>query len=293
MRAVLRSMTWITLFILLAGCATAPKQAATLRPAPLRFIQMTDPQFGMIAKNKDAAKETELFDKAIAAANRLKPAFVVVTGDLTNMGGNPKQIAAFFAGAKKLDPAIPLHLVIGNHDFKSTKGKPTPEALADYRKTFGKDYYSFESGGCLFIALNSCLIQNSETNPAETAAQWEWLKKTLEANPATRPAIVFQHHSWFLKDANEADQYFNLPAKQRAAYLDLMAAHGVKAVFCGHYHRNSEGGYGALPVITTGPVCNPLGKPGETCPPGFRAVTVFPDHVEHKYVGLDETPWPD
>ena len=48
--------------------------------APFFFLQFSDPQFGMFTADKDFAQETANFEFAIASANRLKPAFVVVTG---------------------------------------------------------------------------------------------------------------------------------------------------------------------------------------------------------------------
>lgn len=45
-------------------------------------IQMSDPQFGMYSKDTNFEHETVNFEFAIATANRLKPAFVVITGDL-------------------------------------------------------------------------------------------------------------------------------------------------------------------------------------------------------------------
>ena len=67
--------------------------AATL--AAQTFIQMSDPQFGMYADNKGFEHETANFEFAVATANRLKPAFVVMTGDLVNAPGDEAQIAAF------------------------------------------------------------------------------------------------------------------------------------------------------------------------------------------------------
>src|SRR5438132_11555488 len=52
------------------------------------FIQMSDPQFGMYTKDQDFIHETANFEFAIAAANRVKPAFVVITGDLVNKDGD-------------------------------------------------------------------------------------------------------------------------------------------------------------------------------------------------------------
>ena len=90
--------------------------AAILPAGDLVFIQMSDPQFGMFSENRDFAQETINFDKAIAAANKQKPAFVVICGDLVNQAGNAEQIAEYQRIAAKLDRSIALHNVAGNHD---------------------------------------------------------------------------------------------------------------------------------------------------------------------------------
>jgi hypothetical protein len=52
--------------------------ALQAQPAhPPFFLQMSDPQFGMYAENKDFRQETINFEFAIATANRLRPKFVV------------------------------------------------------------------------------------------------------------------------------------------------------------------------------------------------------------------------
>jgi hypothetical protein len=50
---------------------------------PIFFVQMSDPQFGMYTDNQDFAQETVNFEFAIANIKGLRPAFVVVTGDLS------------------------------------------------------------------------------------------------------------------------------------------------------------------------------------------------------------------
>src|SRR5438132_6785869 len=116
--------------ILLALTAAATLGAQT-------FIQMSDPQFGMFTKDAGFEHETANFEFAIAAANRLKPAFVVITGDLTNKAGDAAQIAEFHRIAKKLDPKVKLFAVTGNHDVAN---EPTADTLAAYRKNFGPDH---------------------------------------------------------------------------------------------------------------------------------------------------------
>ena len=72
------------------------------------------------------------FEFAIATANRLKPAFVVITGDLINESGNAAQTAEYKRIAAKLDPEIKLYSVPGNHDVQN---EPTAESLAALSRT--------------------------------------------------------------------------------------------------------------------------------------------------------------
>jgi len=55
---------------------------------------MSDPQFGIFSKDENFAHETVNFECAIATANRLKPAFVVITGDLRHQCGTSGRVQA-------------------------------------------------------------------------------------------------------------------------------------------------------------------------------------------------------
>ena len=140
------------------------------------FIQMSDPQFGMFTKNVGFAHETVNFDFAIATANRLKPEFVVITGDLVNEAGNTAQIAEYKRIAAKLDPQIKLYSVPGNHDVEN---EPTKATLASYRERLGPDYYSFRSGDIAGFVLNSNLQKSPNNVPEEAAAMEKWLRGEL------------------------------------------------------------------------------------------------------------------
>src|SRR5262245_54140587 len=167
------------------------------RPAELNFfIQMSDPQFGMYAENRDFLQETINFEFAIATANRLRPKFVVICGDLINQAGNAAQAAEFLRIAAKLDSAIKLYNVAGNHDVEN---QPTPATLVAYRENFGPDYYSFRSGDLLGYVLNSSLIAAPAKAPAEADRQEAWLNAEL-AKPrpeGVQHRVIFQHHPWF------------------------------------------------------------------------------------------------
>jgi len=257
------------------------------------FIQMADPQLGMSGSplwlalfgatwNDDAFQvDAKLFERAIAHANELEPAFVVICGDLVNRVGHAGQIAEFQRIAATLKPSIPLYLVAGNHDVGNT---PTGESLRAYREIFGPDWYSFRQGDVYGIVLNSQLIDAPDDVPGEAAKQLAWLREELiRANSSSaQHLLVFQHQSYFLEIPDEADQYFNIDKGSRAVYLGLLKKSGVEAVFAGHYHRNSYGRDENLEMITTGPVGRPLGED----PSGFRIVEIGKDSLRHEYFAL-------
>lgn len=246
---------------------------------------MADTQFGFFTDNKGVQKETENFEKAIAEANRLRPEFVVVCGDLVNKPGDVEQVGEYKRIASMLNPSIPIYNVAGNHDVGNI---PTPESLARYREDFGPDYYAFEKGDLFAIVVNSSLMKDPDSAREESAMQDEWLQTTLQRAHAMKNKliVVFMHHSLFLETPNEKDQYFNFAGLNRARYLNLFKDNGVRYVFAGHYHRNALGRAGDLEMVTTGPVGRPLGKD----PSGFRIITVDGQSIKHAYYSLDSIP---
>jgi len=265
----------ILILILMAGCSSKP----------YTFFQMADTQFGFFNANKEFSRETVNMEKAISASNRLKPAFVVICGDLVNKPGDLAQIAEYKRIAAKLDPSIKLYSVSGNHDVENV---PTPTSLELYKKHFGEDRYTFRSGNMFGIIINSSLIKDPTLAPAEAASQEAWLRINLEnaKKSGAKNIMVFMHHSLFLKDPNEPDEYFNINLVRRKVYLELFQQYGVKQVFAGHYHRNSYGKAGELEMITTGPVGRPLGADSS----GFRIINVKGQIVDHHYFALDSLP---
>lgn len=269
--------------MLAAGSVALPVHAAI--EEPFFFIQLSDPQLGMFTDNKDFAQDAANFEFAVAAVNRLHPAFVVITGDLVNRPGDSAQIAAYRRIAGQIDPSIPVYNIAGNHDVKNV---PTPASLADYTKNFGPDRFTFRQRNLAGIVLNSTLIHSPQEAPAELAEQERWLRAALTRAKAdgARHIVIFQHHPWFVATANEPDQYFNIPLARRASYLALFREFGVRYLFCGHYHRNAEGRDGDLQNITSGPVGKPLGGAKS----GLRIAIVRDDAIEHRYYDLGDLP---
>ena len=242
---------------------------------PWFFAIMSDPQFGMYAKDQNFTQETANFQFAIANANRLRPKFVVVTGDLVNRRGDSEQIAEYKRLVRTLGPGIPVYSVPGNHDVGNV---PTHADIAAYRKAIGPDYYTFKAEDILGVVLDSNLIRSPEADPQDAKAQEEWLVNVLRQakSDPKRQIVVFQHIPYFLKSADEKDQYFNIPQPARRKYLEMLQTAGVHYVYAGHYHRNVVAKDGPLTETVTGAVGMPLG--GSLS--GFRVVTAHDNTLD-------------
>jgi len=271
------SRSGIVALLLLANWAAAGE--------PFFFIQLSDPQLGMFTTNRDFAQETANLELAVATVNRLRPAFVVVTGDLVNQPGDAAQITEYRRIMRQVSQAIPVYNVAGNHDLENV---PTPARLAAYTKRFGPDHYAFRHAGLTGLVLNSGIIHSPQQTTNQLAEQERWLRAELQRarQSQAQPIVIFAHHPWFLKSADEPDEYFNLPRERRAAYLALFREFGVKYLFSGHYHRNAVAHDGNLEAITTGPVGKPLGE-GKS---GLRVVIVRGDQLEHRFYDFGDLP---
>jgi 3',5'-cyclic AMP phosphodiesterase CpdA len=250
---------------------------------PLFFVQASDPQFGFFTNNQDFKQETANWEFAIANVNRLHPAFLVVTGDLTNKAGDADQIAEYKRINRGLDPPIHLYSVPGNHDQTND---PTPETVAAYRKTHGADYYSFQEPGLYGIVLNSTLFKIPGHVAQEEERELRWLEAELPRAQASGAVIsIFMHHPLFVTKADEPAGE-NLPPEIRMRLLSLFHRFGVHYVFAGHLHRNAESKDGDLELIETSASGRPIGDD----PSGFRIAEIVGSRIAHKFYGFGLIP---
>lgn len=230
-------------------CWTAASQKSSLV-----FMQLADPQMGMFSKNNDVQQEVQNLGVAINIAKQLRPAFVVVCGDMINSSQHEEQITAFREGISHLD-GIPVYLVPGNHDVGA---QPTSEQLKLYRQRFGPDFYTFEAGSFTGIVLNSMLMGDTNA-PEESSRQLKWLDTTLSHLQGHKVAI-FQHIPFFVHSEDEADSYWNVPSTARAEYLSLLRKYEVKHVFAGHLHYPAHAEANGLSIEIAGATGKPLGN---------------------------------
>ena len=85
---------WTRRAFLAATLATLAPGLARAGPTdPWSFVQLSDPQLGMWARNADTRQETASLEFAVAMANRLRPAFVIVTGAVDPAASIPSRRA--------------------------------------------------------------------------------------------------------------------------------------------------------------------------------------------------------
>jgi len=135
--------------------------------------------------------------------NELRPAFVIVCGDLVNAHPDiypsldvkveEKQVEAFKEVMSELEDSIPLVCVCGNHDVGNT---PTPEYMERYRKRFGDDYFSFWIRGIKCIVLNMQLYSDPSRAMEEYEAQNAWFRAELAEGKGAAHVLVFGHIPW-------------------------------------------------------------------------------------------------
>ena len=245
------------------------------------FIQLSDPQFGMLEKNKSFSQETMIMEKVIAAINNLNPAFVVITGDMVNDGKDQKQIDEFKRVCKLIKKSIPVYVLPGNHDLSQ---QCTDESISNYMDEYGYDCFSFQVNNSCFIGLNTPVIFANREEKEKS--QLIWLEKILENSQKCNHRILFGHYPFFVKESNEANRYENIPLEKRKTYLDLMSIYRVSNMFAGHLHYNAMSSYEDFNITITNSICTPLGKDRI----GIRIIKVYPDKVVHDYYDLEQIP---
>ena len=252
---------------------------------PFYFVMLTDTQMGMYANDRNFVRETANYEFATATVNRLKPGFVIVLGDLVNKVGDTEQIREFQRITQKIDPAVPVYYVAGNHDVGH---EPNPESVEAYRKIFGRDYYSFRAGPVYGIVLNSTLIHTPRKAEPLYQEQLTWLKAELEKAKSSGAShiVVFQHHPYFIGEVQEPDQYMNISLERRKPIVALLHQYNVRYVFAGHVHKSSVGKDGDLEMTVTGPVSMPFGEEGS----GLRLAEVTAEGIQHRYYEFGRMP---
>ena len=113
-----------------------------------------------------------------------EPAFVVVTGDLTEFGGGDGAWEKYLALWKPFP--MPVYSALGNHD--ETWWVLRPEIAARH----GAPWYSWDAEGCHFVVLDSAGPQ--DPRPTFAPEELAWLREDLARVTDGDPVFIAFHH---------------------------------------------------------------------------------------------------
>jgi predicted MPP superfamily phosphohydrolase len=143
-----------------------------------------------------------------AMVDSVKPAFVLITGDLVRDALRVSESEAtgyydLFIGEKD-QFTVPVMTVPGNHEIFGIERhlslvSPSHPLYGRgmYRRYLGPDYYSFNYGGVHFVGLNTIDVDDLWYYGHVDSTQTEWLRRDLEKVPATVPVVTFNHIPFF------------------------------------------------------------------------------------------------
>jgi len=264
--------------------ATITFSACSHNDKEFTFVQLTDPQLRFtretgIEGTTDFQLDSIHLQKAVIQINELKPAFVIVTGDLVHDITNDHDVNVYQDLMGKIDPSIPVYQIPGNHDIKDGNNE---NQIKTFVSRFGSDRFTFEQNGIKFIGLNSSIIRY--TNETLEAEQFKWLSTELkDAKTKGEPAYVFAHCPVFVDSIEEEESYHSFQPCMRRKYWDLFKANGVKAMIAGHLHYNKMNSLDGIANIITGPSGYSFEGEGRE---GFRLWTVSKDGFKSSFIYL-------
>ena len=166
-----------------------------------------------------------------------KPEFCLLVGDLAEHGK-----------AEQLDPVrsiykglgLPLHVVIGNHDWQTDKDRKA------YDDLFPKaTNYVFEQRGWQFLGFDSTDGPKAK-DIAVRADTLKWLDETVPKLDKKKPLALFTHFPLgplVIYRSTNAD-----------AVLERFKDYSLQAVFNGHFHASTTRKLGEV-ILTTNRCC--------------------------------------
>ena len=232
----------------LAGCTSASSQAASQED--FYFVQLSDTHWGFEGKaiNPDAHGTLQ---KAVGAVNSLKvkPDFVMITGDLTHTTDDPKERRKRLAEFRDIVAALNVKTVRfmpGEHDASLDRG----EAFQEF---FGKTHYTFDHKGVHFVVIDNV----SDPTGAIGEEQLQWLQAHLATLDKAAKLVVFTHRPLF-----DLAPQWDWATRDGAKAVALLMPFPNVTVFYGHIHQEHHHSTGHIAHHAAKSLIFPLPAPG-------------------------------
>jgi Icc protein len=225
----------------------------------LSFVQLSDSHIGF---NKAANPDvTATLRTAIAKVNALPtpPAFVLHTGDLTQLS-KAEEFDTLAESLKSLRTER-IFYVPGEHDMLNDNGQLYHERFG--QGTQGDGWYSFDQKGVHFIGLVNVLNLKAGGMGSLGPEQLAWIEKDVSRLKSSTPIVVFAHiplwavypqWGWGTDDSVQA--------------LSHLRRFGSVTVLNGHIHQTMQKVEGNITFHTACSTAFPQPQPGQAESPG-------------------------
>jgi 3',5'-cyclic AMP phosphodiesterase CpdA len=280
-RKVLECMTWAGTGVLWTVAGGVPNSLglmgeAMAATAGMTFLQISDSHVGFDKPANPNALGT--LEEAIAKvkALKVKPSFMIHTGDITHLSKEQE-----FDDAQRIisQAGLDVHYVPGEHDIIDAKQGALYKARYG-QKAKGSGYYSFDQNGVHFIGLVNVANLQGGGLGSIGADQLAWLEDDLRSKSASTPIVVFAHIPlWTVYEK------WGWGTDDGARALGLLKRFGSVTVLNGHIHQIVQKVEGNVTFHTARSTAFPQPAPGAAPSPGPMKV---PDDKLRSVLGIAE-----
>jgi 3',5'-cyclic AMP phosphodiesterase CpdA len=241
---------------LVGAAAAAPRK---LRVAAFSFVQVSDSHIGFTKEPNPDARAT--FREAVAKIKALpeKPAFILHTGDVSQLS-KPQE----FDDADQIlkEAGLPVFHVPGEHDMLDEgQGRAFLDRYG--QGALGDGWRSFDMGGVHFVGLVNVKELKAGGMGHLGDAQLAWLKQDLAGLSSSTPLVVYTHIPLWTIYAD-----WGWGTDDSAQALALMRRFGSVTVLNGHIHQIITKVEGNIAFQTARSTAFPQPAPGAAPAPG-------------------------
>lgn len=167
----------------------------------------------------DSRGAYERWGEVVAAMASHGPDFLLMSGDMVEVGTNQLEWAAWFAGAGEVIAEIPLIPAHGNHEFLATN------YFAQFSLPHREQWFSFNYGTLTGVVLNDSFVAPDEMEHVEGG----FIDEVFTDSPSVW-RLAMHHRPAYTVGRHDSD------TKLRDYWSPRFDAHGVDLVLNGHNH---------------------------------------------------------
>ena len=216
-------------FIFLLFLALLLISCTSQQEKPFTFVVIGDHRPG-----DDNLPQPAVFTEEMKSIEKIKPAFIVDTGDLVFGVSKKKEVIErqYRDLFKVLSPFnIPIYPTVGNHEV--AEGNLPYYIQNFHRQTF----YAFDYQNSHFIVLST---EEKDEEASIEGRQLAWLKEDLNKARKATNIFVFMHRPMYPKFTLQSMMYKSFSLARRDELHNLFLRYPVKIVFAGHEHVYSK-----------------------------------------------------